>query len=90
MRQPVPMQANNVTRLAYSFDEASAATGLSRRTLERAVARGDLRRKKVGSRSIIPASDLAAFCGARRQRQQVLAQMLLAGVAPFSFSGASK
>lgn len=52
-----------IPRIAYSFDEAARATGLSRRSLERAVARGELRRVKVGKRSVIPAIDLAALCG---------------------------
>ncbi len=53
-----------VPRLGYSLAEAELASGLSRSSLYRAIARGDLRREKVGGRTIIPAADLAALCGA--------------------------
>lgn len=52
-----------VPRLGYSLAEAELATGLSRSSLYRAIARGDLRREKVGGRTIIPATELAALCG---------------------------
>ncbi len=60
------MEAQNVLvpRLGYSLAEAELASGLSRSSLYRAIARGDLRREKVGGRTIIPAADLAALCGA--------------------------
>ena len=48
--------------LAYSLDEAArAAGGVSRSTLERAIRRGALKAKKIGSRTIIPAASLEAF-----------------------------
>ena len=53
-----------VPRLGYSLAEAELASGLSRSSLYRAIARGDLRREKVGGRTIIPAADLAALCSA--------------------------
>ena len=53
-----------IPRLAYSLAEAELATGLSRSSLNRAIARGELRREKVGGRTIIPAAELAALCGA--------------------------
>ena len=53
-----------VPRLGYSLAEAELASGLSRSSLYRAIARGDLRREKVGGRTIIPAAELAALCGA--------------------------
>ena len=60
------MQAQNIVvpRLGYSLAEAELATGLSRSSLYRAIARGELRREKVGGRTIIPAAELAALCGA--------------------------
>ena len=53
-----------VPRLGYSLAEAELASGLSRSSLYRAIARGDLRREKVGGRTIIPAAEFAALCGA--------------------------
>ena len=60
------MDANLVTipKFGYSFAEAEIASGLSRRSLERAIERGELRRVKVGNRSVIPAGSLAELCGA--------------------------
>jgi excisionase family DNA binding protein len=52
-----------IPRLGFTMDEAAIASSLSRRSLYRAVARGDLRRVKVGNRTLIPAGDLAALCG---------------------------
>ncbi len=59
------MQAQNIVvpRLGYSLAEAELASGLSRSSLYRAIARGDLRREKVGGRIVIPATELAALCG---------------------------
>ena len=57
-----PLQIS-VPRLAYSLAEAEIATGLSQRSLYRAIERGELKRVKVGNRTIIPADDLAKLCG---------------------------
>jgi excisionase family DNA binding protein len=79
-------EPNEIRRIAYLLDEAAAATGLSRRTLERAIARGELPRKKVGTRSIILASDLVSFCGSEHRR--LLAEAL-SNRSPFSLGGAN-
>jgi excisionase family DNA binding protein len=53
----------SLQRLGYSFAEAEVISNLSRSTLYREVARGRLRRVKVGKRSLIPADALATLCG---------------------------
>jgi excisionase family DNA binding protein len=53
----------SLQRLSYSFAEAEVISNLSRSTLYREVARGNLRRVKVGKRSLIPAEALAELCG---------------------------
>lgn len=50
-------------RLSYSIPEAEIASGVSRATLYRRIASGELRRVKVGRRSLIPVDALAALCG---------------------------
>jgi excisionase family DNA binding protein len=55
--------AAEIPRLGFTMDEAAIASSLSRRSLYRAVARGELRRVKVGRRSLIPADALEALCG---------------------------
>jgi excisionase family DNA binding protein len=56
-------QTVSMRKLGYSFAEAEVATGLSRASLYRAIGRGELRRVKVGNRSLIPAADLEALFG---------------------------
>ena len=48
-------------KLAYTYDQAAAAVGVSARTLRELVARGDLAVKYVGSKPLILASDLEAW-----------------------------
>ena len=48
-------------KLAYRIDEAAEATGLSRPTIYRLVSRGELEIFRVGTRTLIMASNLEAF-----------------------------
>jgi excisionase family DNA binding protein len=59
------MDSRNVSlqRLGYSFADAELISNLSRSTLYREVARGHLRRVKVGKRSLIPVDALEKLCG---------------------------
>ncbi|AEG50766.1 DNA binding domain protein, excisionase family [Sphingobium chlorophenolicum L-1] len=50
-------------RLAFSLNEASEATGLSRSHLTRVIAAGELRSMKVGRRRLIPASEMRRLVG---------------------------
>lgn len=60
MRQPTPA---SVERLAFSVDEAAAASGLSRASLYRLAASGQLKTTRVGSRVLIPAAELYRLLG---------------------------
>jgi excisionase family DNA binding protein len=50
-----------VAGLFLGRKEAARALGLSVRTLDRAVERGDLRHKKHGTRALIPRAEIARF-----------------------------
>lgn len=50
-------------RPVLSIDEASALTGLSRSSLCRAIDRGELPARKVGSRIVIASTALAELVG---------------------------
>jgi hypothetical protein len=65
-------QTVSFQRLGYSFAEAEVISSLSRATLYREIARGRLRRVKVGKRSVIPADALACLCGGKPQRSRLL------------------
>ena len=61
-RQSMTNTARTVTPISLSYDAAAAAVGVSRRTLERAVARGELRAVPVSPRRrVIPVTDLIAW-----------------------------
>ncbi len=45
-------------RLSYTIDEAASATGLTRRKIQGACARGELVWSKIGNTIVIPASSL--------------------------------
>ena len=45
-------------KLAYTIKEASAALGVSKATIYRTLANGELHAKKLGSRTLIPADSL--------------------------------
>jgi excisionase family DNA binding protein len=51
MTRPVP-------KVAYTIDEAAYALGLSRRTIYKRIASGELRAKNVFGRTIIAAADV--------------------------------
>ena len=57
-------QTVSIPRLAYSFCEAELATGLSRSTLYRLAARGELTTVKHGKRRLIPTEQLERLCAA--------------------------
>ncbi len=50
-----------VERLAYSVEEAAACLGLSRATLWRMIALGQLNPRRVGRRTLLLKVDLVAF-----------------------------
>ncbi|MEM9966209.1 MAG: helix-turn-helix domain-containing protein [Asticcacaulis sp.] len=54
-------------RLTYRVNEVIALTGLSRSTLYRLVAKGELPLVKVCGRTLIARSDLEAMLGRMRQ-----------------------
>lgn len=58
------IQTVSLPRLAYSLTEAELATGLSRSTLYRLMARGELGTVKRGKRRLIPTDELARLCRA--------------------------
>jgi excisionase family DNA binding protein len=51
-------------KLAYTPEEAAAATGLGRTSIFEAMRDGRLDRRKAGTRTIIPAESLRAFLAA--------------------------
>lgn len=53
-----------VDRLAYSADDAARAVGVSRRTIDRMVAAGDLRAVNLRNRKVIPRGELERVLGA--------------------------
>lgn len=57
-------QTVSIPRLAYSLSETELATGLSRSTLYRLMARGELGTVKRGKRRLIPTEELRRLCGA--------------------------
>jgi excisionase family DNA binding protein len=50
-------------RLGYSFAELEVLIGLSRSTLHRMVARGELETVKHGRRRLVPAQQVERLCG---------------------------
>jgi len=52
---------SNPTKVAYSPEEAAAASSLSVRSIWNAIARGELRSSKKGRRRLILARDLEAW-----------------------------
>jgi len=50
--------------ISYGIDDAARITGLSRSSLYRAAARGEIRLTKAGCRTLIPAADLKRLVGA--------------------------
>ncbi|WP_234180326.1 helix-turn-helix domain-containing protein [Sphingopyxis sp. NFH-91] len=58
------MQHNAPEKLAYSIQEAVAATSISKSNLYEKIARGEIPATKVGRRTVIPASALRRLVGA--------------------------
>jgi len=54
------------SRLAYGIDDAADAVGLSRSRIYELIAAGEIAACKVGKRTIIPATELAAFLDRHR------------------------
>lgn len=52
------MPATREAKLAYTVQEACAATGLSRSTIYNLIRAGDLTKVRVGGRTLLPACDL--------------------------------
>lgn len=59
------MQTQSIAfpRLAYSLGELEVLIGLSRSTLHRMVARGELETVKRGRRRLVPAAQVEKLCG---------------------------
>lgn len=53
-----------LARPVVGIDDAATITGTSRSTIVRAVAAGDLSRRKVGSRVLLATADVLAWAGA--------------------------
>ncbi len=51
--------------IAYSVETAGNAAGVKRDTLYRAIARGELIARKIGSRTVILADDLRAWLASK-------------------------
>lgn len=48
-------------RVSFTIREAAASVGVSERSLRRAIAGGQLTGRKIGSRLVIPRTDLEEF-----------------------------
>jgi excisionase family DNA binding protein len=63
MDAPNTQAMTEIPRLAYSVTEAVAATGMSRATVNRKIASGELKSVKISRRRLIPAAELRRLCG---------------------------
>jgi len=63
MDAPNTQAMTEIPRLTYSVTEAVAATGMSRATVNRKIASGELKSVKIRRRRLIPAVELRRFCG---------------------------
>ncbi|MEE4154363.1 MAG: helix-turn-helix domain-containing protein [Erythrobacter sp.] len=50
-----------VVPVAYNINDAAAALGLSRRSIYNLIDAGQIRKVKIGRRSVIPATDILAL-----------------------------
>lgn len=50
-----------VVPVSYNINDAAAALGLSRRTIYNLIDAGQIRKVKIGRRSLIPATDILAL-----------------------------
>ena len=53
-----------LARPVVGIDDAALITGTSRSTIVRAIAAGDIRRRKVGRRVLIATADVLSWAGA--------------------------
>ncbi|MFE4078538.1 helix-turn-helix domain-containing protein [Paenarthrobacter sp. YIM B13468] len=51
----------HATKLAFTYQEAADSVGVSVRSLQRIVERGEMAVKYIGSKPVIPAAELAAW-----------------------------
>jgi excisionase family DNA binding protein len=65
MHNPAAVFAPNIplARFAYSLAESEALSGLSRSSLYRLIAAGELRTIKRGMRRLVPSTELERLCG---------------------------
>jgi excisionase family DNA binding protein len=56
--------------LLLSVPDAAKRLGISRRTLDRHIARGELAIVRVGSRVLVAEADILAFVAARREQSR--------------------
>lgn len=61
----------NLTKAAYSVDEATDVLSIGRRTLEKAVAENRLQARKEGTRTLFLAGDLARYLANLQRVQRV-------------------
>src|ERR1700722_8205885 len=75
------MQTQSISfpRLGYSLAELEVLVGLSRSTLHRMVARGELETVKLGRRRFVPVAQVLQLCNAELSRPRCC---LLSGIAP--------
>ena len=52
---------STVAPLVYSVDETAVALGVSARTVRNLLRRGELVRRKIGSRTLVPITSVQAF-----------------------------
>jgi excisionase family DNA binding protein len=56
-----------LARVSYTVDETAAATGLSPRSVRRAIWAGELRALRAGRRVLIPADAISEYLGSLSQ-----------------------
>ena len=65
----------HLDKLSYSKKEAAQVTSLSPRTIGYLIERGDLRARKIGKRTVIPASDLKRLVEGGLNRRYVRSKL---------------
>ena len=60
--RPMETETFAIPKLGYSLAETEVAIGVSRATLYRMLARGELKAAKVGRRRIVPDTELRRLC----------------------------
>jgi len=72
-------QASSIPRLFYTIAEATAATGVSRRTIERRIADGTLRVNRKFGVPLIPVAELTDEAEGRSRRARRSSRRLVSG-----------